>query len=55
MGTLPAKKRRERREQYQSLDPFVWHEQLEHGLKPILKMAVAVPEKSGLKISRLRR
>jgi hypothetical protein len=44
MGALPAKKRRELRDQYQSLDPFGLHEQLERDLKPILKRAVTAPK-----------
>jgi hypothetical protein len=44
MGKLQAKKRRQLREEYESLDPFVLHEELERGLKPILKKAV-IPQK----------
>jgi hypothetical protein len=42
MGILSRKKHRELRDLYQSLDPFVLHEQLEERLQPILAKALEV-------------
>ena len=53
MGKLPAKKRRQWREEYESLDPFALHDQLERGWRPILKSRNLA--KSDLTISRLWR
>ena len=40
LGVLTGKKRRQLREQFQSLDPFGLHEELERRLRPILAKAV---------------
>jgi hypothetical protein len=46
MGVLSSKKRRELRDFYESLDPFVLHEQLEERLGPILAKALEANEKT---------
>ena len=42
MKVLSRKKKRELRELFESLDPFVLHEQLEKALRPILAKALEV-------------
>jgi hypothetical protein len=42
MGVLGARKKRQLRELYESLDPFALHEQLEKRLRPILAKALEV-------------
>jgi hypothetical protein len=42
MGVLSTKKKRELRDQYESLDPFELHDQLEKCLRPILTKALEV-------------
>jgi len=42
MGVLSAKKKRELQELFESLDPFVLHEQLDKALRPILAQALEV-------------
>jgi len=42
MGVLNTKRKRELRDQYESLDPFELHDQLEKCLGPILTKALEV-------------
>lgn len=39
---LNARKKRELREEFESLDPFILHQKLEAALRPILSKAVEV-------------
>lgn len=46
LGVLTGKKRRQLREQFQSLDPFALHDELERRLRPVLAKALKETEKT---------